>query len=147
MHTLQRTINLLESESCLNDGVGHVASDGYSRPVHNSHASTRRIHGINNIGDMVNSSNSGTDQLIAGVRERVTQFIMNRVKNEFEQLERCVQNYPNVQPRSSTSSIPHTSSFITFNGPHPRLQASCAPLHPEVHSLTPPQLAPGYCYG
>ena len=76
VRTLQHKTNLLESESCLNDGVGRVASDGYSRPVHNSHAGTGRTHDTNNIGDMVRSSNSGTDQLIAGVREQVTQFIM-----------------------------------------------------------------------
>ena len=69
------------------------------------------------------------------------------MKNEFEQLERCAQNYLNVQPRSSTISIPHIFSFTTFNGPHSRLQASCVPLHPEVYNLPSPQLAPGYCYG
>ena len=92
--TMQRKINLLEYENSHGESVVReptevnptgTPSDSHTYTNHQSYARTLPPN------NQTSPNSLSSDQLIIGVREQVTQFIMTRVKNELAMLERTVQ--------------------------------------------------------
>ena len=132
--TLERKIYVLESEPS-------AQRIGIAIPVSNdvgSVSSTNKSH-VNPFRSVIDDSMKSqdypgsTDQLIIGVRDQVTHYIMNRVRSEFEQLERIAtaQNTPIVVK-------PPASDPCLHQGQHETNQSTWmheAALQPHVYSM------------
>ena len=98
VRTLQRKINLLEHDTGREDTQSGDANTSNATGSGHSHE-YRQLNStkVSYNHDHAGSSSLQSDQLIIGVREQVTQFIMSRVKSEFEKMERNFSCYPATQ--------------------------------------------------